>query len=113
MSNEEEKKDLETGALPEMKRQFENLFSGGNGSSDDNNLRKLNEELELEIPNDQEISNDYVTVMAVSNFLNQPENEELAKQYDYTVEYLELDEQDEGQHNFIAKFKLKQHLFEA
>ena len=64
----------------------------GGGSSDENNLRKLNEELELEIPNDKEITNDYVTVMAVSDFLNLEENEELAKQYEYTVEYLELDE---------------------
>ena len=92
MSDKADLKEQEdVGALPEIKRQFENLFMGG-GSSDENNLRKLNEELELEIPNDKEITNDYVTVMAVSDFLNLEENEELAKQYEYTVEYLELDE---------------------
>lgn len=86
---------------------FDYNFNDGNQNDGGNDEQELNEELELEIPNDQEITNDYVTVMAVSNFLNLPENEELAKNYDYTVEYLELDEQEEGQHNFIAKFKLK------
>ena len=47
-------------------------FGNQNEGSDENN--QMQEKLEIEIPNDQEITNDYVTVMAVSNFLNKAEN---------------------------------------
>ena len=47
----------------------------------------LNEFEEVEIPNDVEITSNHATVVAVTNYLNQPENEEFARCYEYTVDH--------------------------
>lgn len=68
----------------------------------------LNEFEDVEIPNDVEITSNHATVVAVTNYLNQPENEEFARLYEYTVDHQKL----EGSNNFIAKFRLKRQFRE-
>ena len=56
-----------------------------NQNVDDNG--QLNEFEEVEIQNDVEITSNHATVVAVTNYLNQPENEEFARAYEYTVDH--------------------------
>ena len=48
--------------------------------------------MEKEIPNDKEITGDFVTVEAINDYLCLPENEELNNNYEYTGEYFPLPE---------------------
>ena len=45
---------------------------------DENDNGQLDEYVEMEIPNNVEITSNHATVLAVSNFLNQEENEDFA-----------------------------------
>jgi hypothetical protein len=78
-------------------------------ASNENDQNGLNEFEEVEIPNDVEITSNHATVVAVTNYLNQPENEEFARCYEYTVDHQKL----EGTTNFIAKFRLKRQFRES
>ena len=75
---------------------------------DDMDNQQLDEYVEMEIPNNVEITSNHATVLAVSNFLNQEGNEDFASQYEYTVDHRPSD----NGNNFIAVFRLKRHLRE-
>jgi hypothetical protein len=60
--------------------------------------------VEKEMKSKSPIENDHQTVQIVQKYMEA--NPEFAKMYDYTVEWENT--QDESNHNFIAKFKLKQ-----
>lgn len=59
----------------------------GRQTDNENDNQQLNEFEEVEIENDVEITSNHATVVAVTNYLNQPENEEFARAYEYTVDH--------------------------
>jgi hypothetical protein len=85
---------------------YNDQYFGGEEEMDQ--MDEYPEYVEMEIPNNIEITSNHATVLAVANFLNQEGNEDFANKYEYTVEHRPSD----NGNNFIAIFRLKRHFRE-